>query len=300
MSAAPGDPIAAHYSAAGLLGRVESALRDAGLDPDHLDPDDLRGLEEFHTLGRHATVTLAEQVGLAQQADGPATVVDVGAGLGGPARLLARRYGCRVAAIDLTADYCALARRLNRATGLDDRVTVWCADALNLPLVDAAVDIVWTQHAQMNIADKGRLYRELRRVLRRGGRLALWDVVAGGPPFTGTHSAGSAGEGAGPADGNRPVLHFPVPWADDPAISHLVTSDELTDHLTGAGFGVLTWEDATADGLASLTRAAPASGGPPGLGLHLVVPDLRAKAANFARNLAEGRVGLVRAVLEAR
>ena len=97
----PAGHVDAHYGREGLLGAILDALSAAGLDPASITPDDLAPLEEFHTLGRQATVELAE---LAEVKDGM-RVLDVGAGLGGPARLLARRFGCHVTALDLTEEY---------------------------------------------------------------------------------------------------------------------------------------------------------------------------------------------------
>ena len=132
-------------------------------------------------------------------------MLDLGAGLAGPARLLAHDLGAEVVAVDLAAEYCEIAEWLNEATGLSDRITVIGADALDLPFGEVSFDVVWSQHAQMNVADKQRLYSEARRVLKDGGRLALWDALA------------------------EPVepIHYPVPWADTPELSFLATGDEM-------------------------------------------------------------------------
>ena len=166
------------------------SLQANGKDLERLSINDLGAIDEFHLRGRAATTDLADLAAI-RAAD---HILDVGAGLGGPARLLAQNYSCRVTTVDLTADYCETAKWLNRATGLDDRITVVHADALDLPFASDSFDVVWSQHAQMNIADKRRLYSEARRVLKDGGRLAIWDIIAG----------------------PRQPIHFPVPWADAP------------------------------------------------------------------------------------
>jgi ubiquinone/menaquinone biosynthesis C-methylase UbiE len=104
-------------------------------------------------------------------------VLDLGAGLGGPARLLASRYGCRVTAVELTEEYCEVARLLDKLTGMEDLVGVRRGDALDLPFPDGSFDLVWTQHESMNIENKARLYRELARVLVPAGRFAVFDIV---------------------------------------------------------------------------------------------------------------------------
>src|SRR5438067_5016205 len=138
-----------HYSRGGLYDTILAALKAAGKDIDHLTPDDLAPVDEFHGGQRPATVRLAELVGFT----GAERVLDVGSGLGGPSRFLAWRYGCRVSGIDLTAEFVGVAERLTRLTGLTDRVDYRQGNALDLPFADGGFDVVWSQNAAMNIAD---------------------------------------------------------------------------------------------------------------------------------------------------
>ena len=264
--------VAAHYETRALKTAILDAIEAAGLDCTQITPDDLAPLEEFHTLGRPATIELAELAGVTRASQ----VLDVGAGLAGPARLLAARYGVHVTALDLTAAYCEAARMLNQLTGLSDLVQVRQGDALDLPFADASFDLVWTQHASMNIADKSRLYSEISRVLTPDGRFAMFDIVAG----------------------EVSPIHFPVPWAGDPSISFLESIDQMHSLLLAAGFTTLVWEDLTARVLAfSEGRAVSARGAPTAIGLHLLAPDMPDKLANQARNVRERRVRFLRAVL---
>ena len=243
----------------------------AGKDLATLAPADLAMLEDFHTMGRFATAALVAAAGI-----GPHDrVLDAGAGLGGTARFVAHTIGSHVTAVDLTPEYCDAAEWLTELVGLTGRVTVTCANVCALPFPDASFDVVVSQHVQMNIADKAVLYSELRRVLAPGGRLALWDVVAG------------TGE----------ALTFPLPWANDPTSSHLVSSPALRALVEAAGFAADTWDDLTASTLEPLRGflAAP----PQPLGLHVFVPDFAVKAGNLLDNLAHGRARLIRAVLVA-
>jgi SAM-dependent methyltransferase len=260
--------IEAQYSRGDLRARIAHALQAAGKDPDRLSINDLGLIDEFHLLGRAATNDLAALVAI-QAGD---QVLDIGAGLGGPARFLAQHYGCRVTTVDLSADYCEAAEWLNRATELSERITVLHADALNLPFADGLFDVVWSQHAQMNIADKRRLYSEARRVLKDGGRLAIWDIIAG------------------------PVqpIHFPVPWADTSDISFLAQSDELGHILEEAGFEVTAWNDLSSQTVEPLRARMAAPAGP--TGLHAYVPNFPAKTANLLLNLEEQRIRMLQAV----
>ncbi|HEX6363657.1 MAG TPA: methyltransferase domain-containing protein, partial [Albitalea sp.] len=155
------DPVTAHYGRPDLLDAIDAALRAAGKDPDRLTPPDLAPVDEFHLRGREATLELAR---LAQPAHGE-RAVDVGCGLGGSARHLAHAHGCRVTGVDLTPEYIQLARTLTRRVGLDATVDFRVANALEMPFPDAAFDLAWTEHVQMNIADKRAFYGEIARVL---------------------------------------------------------------------------------------------------------------------------------------
>src|SRR4051794_23491598 len=178
------------YATGRTRANIERALADAGKRIDALEASDLAMLEDFHSLGRLATAALIDlaQVGPADR------VLDAGCGIGGTARLIAAQRGARVTALDLPPEYCEVATWLNDAVGLGDAIEVRTADVTQLPFDAASFDVVVSQHVQMNIADKRRLYAEARRVLAPGGRLALWDVTAS--------SGGS--------------LHLPVPWATSP------------------------------------------------------------------------------------
>lgn len=268
------DPVEMHYSRGNLMELIDVGLTESGHDPQHLEPDVLTLVEEFHTFGRAATIALAEAIELCK-AD---RVLDVGSGIGGPARLMARDYGCHVTGVDLTDEFCRVARELNRRIGLDEQIEIRRGDALDLPFVDGEFSVVWTQHVSMNIADKQRLYSEMRRVVPPGGRLGFFDILAGP---------------------NQPI-HFPVPWATDERVSFLASALETQAIIASAGFRTQLWEDVTEGAIEfyKSASAAPAETRPP-LGLHLVIPNIAEKLANLWRNAEEGRIIVVRCVAEA-
>jgi len=215
--------IAAHYSQPALATSILTALRADGKDPDNLKPHDVMGLGELHVRGHEATRELAMQLGL----DHEKMVLDIGCGVGSPSRFMALQYGCRVVGIDITDAFIEVAGMLAERVRLADRLAYRKADALNLPFADASFDVVVSQHVQMNIEDKARFYGEVFRVLKPGGRLGIYDLVAG--------------------EGGEPF--YPVPWAADATISHLVKPDALRAELERAGFRITSWLDTTAAGL---------------------------------------------------
>lgn len=258
--------------ATGLSRRsIEAAFTAAGKDLGRLTSADLGALEDFHTMGRIATGQLAELARIA----GRDRVLDAGTGIGGTARFLAAQHGCQVTAVDLTGEYCETAAWLNKLTGLDGKITVRQADVTELPFGDAAFDVVISQHVQMNVTDKARLYAEARRVLAAGGRLAVWDVVAGE---------------AGPVD-------HPLPWADQPERSRLVPAARLRAEIEAAGFAVEHWADLTGDAVTLMRAVLDRPAAP--LGLHAFVPGFAVKAGNLTRGLASGRLRVIQAAAAA-
>ncbi|WP_024516393.1 class I SAM-dependent methyltransferase [Bradyrhizobium sp. Tv2a-2] len=266
------DGVRDHYRATGLTERLKTALAVFGPEDERLTPQQLAALDHFHTRGLAATEDLARLAGITADM----SVLDVGSGVGGPARLLAAIFGCRVTGVDLSEPFVDAARYLTERTGQGDRVKFQAASALELPFDDASFDAVLLQHVAMNIADRARLYREIRRVLKQGGRFATYDVVS---------------ISAEP--------HYPVPWARTAATSFLLTAAATREAVEQAGFRTLHAQDDSETAKVWFARVR-ASGPPPSPNLGVVMgPDFAQLSANLGRNIMEGRIGILTAVFEA-
>ena len=270
----PDVDVSGHYTVAELGDQILDALQAAGKNVDALTVDDLAPVDEFHIRGRAATEELAEWAGVRRDH----LLLDVGCGLGGTGRYLAATAGCRVVGLDVTEEYCRVAEMLSGRAGLADKTSFRQGSALAVPFSGAHFDVVWTEHVQMNIADKAAFYAEMARVLKPGGLFAFHDIFAG----------------------ERDGLHFPVPWASDPSINHLITVAELEAVLLDSGFEPVRWEDKTGASAAFFEEAlrGPAKEDRPTVGLHLLMgSDAPAKFGNMLRNLEEKRVRVVQAVM---
>lgn len=261
--------IGGYYGGLNFEAAILDAVRAAGGSPEALAVEDVGSLDQLHGGGSEATLAMANLAGVR----GGEQVLDVGSGLGGPARTLAATLNCQVTGLDLSAEFCRAAERLTERMGLADRVRFQHGSALDMPFADASFDVVWMHNAGMNIPDKERLYREIYRVLRPGGRYVLSEAMAG------------------------PVqpLHFPVPWAREPALSFLRPADEVRALLQAAGFIEAAWVDRTAQRLAD--RQTP-GGGPANIFALRWGTDAPAIRENIGRNLAEGRAVEIEALFE--
>jgi SAM-dependent methyltransferase len=258
--------VAQHYGGADLTDRILKALTAAGIDTERLASEQLAPIDEFHVGGRAATIHAVARMGLTADDH----VLDVGCGIGGATRHVASAFGCRVTGIDLTPGYIATARDLARRTALADRITYKVGSALAMPFPDGAFDAALTLHVAMNIKDRGGLYREVARVLKPGAAFCIYDVMKG-------------------ANGG---LRFPVPWAETPATSYLTTPTEMRELLGGAGFEVAETENRTPFAIDFIRQGlATSAGGPPPLGLHIVMgPSTREKVHNMLANIESGAI----------
>jgi sarcosine/dimethylglycine N-methyltransferase len=267
--------VAGHYGSAGIAERILAALKAANGADAPITVDALAVLDHFHGRGIVATQELVE---LLKPQPGE-HILDIGSGIGGPARWFAAKCGVHVTGVDLTAEFCAAAEALNRATGLADRVMIKNGSALALPVPDDGFDRAYSQNVIMNIADKRGFYREAFRALRPGGMLALSNLCLG-----------KSGQ-----------VVYPVPWAETAATSFLVPQEEMEADLRAVGFAIVSFRDTSADILPAQMRnreRLEREGLAP-LGTHLIMGErLLEMQINSSRNLEDGKVATVEALVQ--
>lgn len=271
------DSVTRHYGSYRVLDRIRGGLAAQGIEGDRISPDALKAVDEFHIGGAEATIKLLEGLEVSKGT----RVLDIGSGIGGPARTIAARYGCRVVGVDLTPDFVEAARVLSEMCGLSDLLDFKIGSATDLPLPDSGFDLALLLHVGMNIPDKAGLFREAHRVLRPGGKFAVYDVMR---------------VGAG-------TLAFPVPWAETPDLSALETPDAYRSAARDAGFGLIREENRRAIALDFFARikAQTDSAAPPPLGLHLLMgPTVKAKMENMISAIAADTIAPVQMIFERR
>lgn len=258
--------VAAHYTHGALEQSILDTLRAAGKDVERLTASDLSAVDEFHLGWREATVAFAKDLGLASGL----RVLDVGSGIGGPARYFAEAHGCRVTGIDLTPEFVQVATALTRRCGLSDRAEFRQASATGLAFPDGAFDTATMIHVGMNVPDKAKVFAEVRRVLKPGGRFGVYDIMR-------------AKDGA---------LPYPMPWARTQETSFVETPAVYRKLLADAGFGIEAETDRSAFvlDLIQKRRAQAQKDGAPAVGQHILGADMKERIANVTRALEGGLI----------
>ena len=269
------DEVSRHYTRGSLETTILHAFEAIGRSADALSADDLAPVDEFHIGGHQATLDLTAQLDIRPEM----RLLDVGAEIGGPARFLARRFGCKVTGIDLTPEFVAVAEALTRRVGLEGRVSFQVASALALPFENGSFDGATLLHVGMNIAAKRELFAEVARVVKPGGFFAVYDVMR-------------TGEGE---------IALPVPWAATPATSFVADRETYRSAAQAAGFAVIAERDRRefAIDFFRQMRARVTESGPPPVGLPILMgPDAPIKVANMMANLEQGRIAPVEMICQ--
>jgi SAM-dependent methyltransferase len=258
--------IGAHWARDDVYGSILSALDRMSIPLERLTVEDLAPVDHIHARGLPATVDLADRLPL--EAD--QHLVDIGCGIGGPARYIAQRAGCRVSGIDITEPFVEAGKKLTALVGLEERVKIERGDGQRLPYPDSHFDGGYTQHVTMNVSDRRTFFAEAYRVLKPGAFFALTE-----------HGLGSKGD-----------PHHPVPWSTDGTGEYLVSPTGTRALLEGAGFEVVDMEDTGPKYLAAYREVIERAerGALPPLGIHLLMGETALeRTRNSARNIEEGR-----------
>jgi SAM-dependent methyltransferase len=258
--------IADHWGRGDVYGLIVSALNKMSKPLDSLTVEDLAPVDHFHARGFPATVELADRLPLKAGQH----IVDIGCGLGGPARYLARRFQCKVSGVDITEPFVEAANKLTALLHMERQVHIEHGDGQHLPYADSTFDGAFTQHVTMNVADRLAFFAEAYRVLKPGAFFALTE-----------HGLGEKGD-----------PHYPVPWSMDGSGAYLVTPSETRALLQQAGFIDIRMEDTGAKYAAGYKAAIEKAqkGELPPLGVHLLLGETAPqKTRNALRNIEEGR-----------
>jgi ubiquinone/menaquinone biosynthesis C-methylase UbiE len=268
--------VAAHYTHGALLKTILDALKQMGKDPERFAAQDLATGDELHLGWLPATIALAKDLGLAPGMH----VLDVGSGIGGPARYFADAHKCRVTGIDLTEEFVATATALTRRCGLSDLVAFRQGSALDLPFGADTFDAATLIHVGMNIKDKARLFAEVRRVLKPGAGFCVYEVMHAG-------------------DGDLP---YPMPWALTIETSFVETPETYRRLLSAAGFKVEAEENRRTfvHDRAREMKAKVEKDGMPALNQHaLLGPTARERLGNVMATLERNVIAPIEMIARA-
>ena len=265
--------IADHWGTGDVYGLILAALAKAGKSTDAVTVEDLAPVDHFHARGFPATLDLADRLPVKPEHH----ILDIGCGLGGPARYFAKRFRCHVSGIDITPAFVEAARKLTSLVGMQDAVTIQQGDGQHLPYPDHVFDGAYTQHVTMNVADRARFFGEAYRILKPGAFFALTE-----------HGLGPTGD-----------PYYPVPWSMDGSGSYLLSPSQTRLALERAGFDNVLVEDTGQKYLAAYRRTMELAtqGALPSLGIHILMGESAPqKTRNAARNIEEGRTHPVQVI----
>jgi len=268
--------VADHYARESLIAAIRAGLAAMGKTESTVTAEDLSPVDEFHIGGREATGEVAGQLALVAGD----RVLDIGCGLGGPARQIAAHYGCHVTGIDLTRDYVEAGNVLSGWLNLTDRVWLQQGNALALPFAEGFFAAAYMLHVGMNIVDKSALFSEAARVLRTGARLGVYDVMR-------------TGEGD---------LAYPLPWASTPETNAIAAPAQYREALSAAGFEFISERNRRDVALNYFAQQrANAATGSTALGVQTLMGARRPQMVrNMIETISAGRIAPVEIIARRR
>ncbi len=268
--------VSTHYQHGSLIKVIEEGFNRQGKAPSDISLDDMSVIDEFHIGGRQASKEFLDQLRLQERS----LVLDVGCGLGGPARFVASQFGCLVSGIDLTHEYVDTGNVLSNWVGLDKKVILQQGSAMALPFPDGQFDAAYMMHVGMNIVDKKGLFVEVFNVLKSDGIFGIYDVMQVG-----------SGE-----------MQYPAPWAASKSTSSLASPQDYQTGLKQAGFNILATRergDFAIEFFENMKRSMAETTADPALGLHVLMgDDAKTKVANVLISIKEGSIAPVEIIAQ--
>lgn len=255
------------YTRENIYETIVKRLHEQGVEKNKITREHISSVDEFHIKGAEVSLEMAKEAELSKELK----VLDVGCGIGGPARMIADVFGCSVTGVDLTNEFIRTASLLSQLVGLSGKTEFMTADATELPFEDNIFDVVWTQHAQMNIEEKEKLYSEIHRVLKREGRFIYYDIFSS----------------------EKEDLKFPLPWADDSSISFLIKLNDFGRLMKETGFKELLRKERTSDSIDFFETVFENNKkeGSPKIGLNIFMTEQSSfKLSNLLNNLSENKL----------
>jgi ubiquinone/menaquinone biosynthesis C-methylase UbiE len=268
--------VASHYVHGSLIQAIEEGLNRQGKTISTISIDDVSSIDEFHIGGRQASEDFVTQMELEEQS----LVLDVGCGLGGPARFVAASFGCSVTGIDLTHEYVDTGNIISNWVGLDKKVILQQGSAMALPFPDGQFDAAYMMHVGMNISDKKSLFSQIFKILKPGGKFGVYDVM-------------QLQEGG---------IDYPVPWAASAKTSSLASPERYQRLLEQSGFTISGMRERSGfavEFFEAMQKKLASSQGMPELGLHVLMgADTKQKMANVMQGIRSGVIAPVELLVE--
>ena len=258
--------VEAFWTRGDIHSRIHLAMTKANLIDQKLEIKELFPIDQYHARGIAATVDLAKRMPIKKNQ----SILDIGCGLGGPARYYAKEFECIITGIDITPSFIEIGNEFNKITSMSNKVKLKIGDGEILDFKNEIFDGAYSQHVTMNISDRKKFFSEAFRVLKKGSFFAFTE-----------HGLG--------AEGN-PI--FPLPWADTEEMSYLLPPEQTILLLKEIGFSnieIIDTGDKYILGYEKLTKSSSEKKKPI-LGIHVIGGEsMQERSMNSMKSIKENR-----------